>query len=232
MRIAVAGFGILFLLSIGLALPIVCGTTTQWSPEIRSQTYHWKAEKAELRDIEGDERYWEYSLLGGINVEGGDNAIRLRSVPTIYDLFAGDRLNISWTVEGDSGIFANNDSDIHLTLLPLSINETNTFELLFSEQETLELLTHSVFVNSTIETERAIAMLKYNDILDVVYEWDTSSGILTRKEVTAPSGRQLVVVSGEGWRFGALSPGLIILVITPVAFVSCIGLALRQKAKQ
>ncbi len=195
------GFGILFLFVIGITLPLTEATTTEWSSEIVSKTYHWKAEKSELRHVvEYDE-----DMLGSLNVAGGDNAIHLRSIPPTFDIFAGERLDIDWTMEYDMLMYVPDDSDLHLLFLPLSMNGTNFFELLFSEQETLETLARSDFVNSTIETDKATATLKYNDSLDVVYKWDTSTGLLSRKEVTTSDGLQLIVVPGLGWGYGVTS---------------------------
>ena len=52
--------------------------------------------------------------------------------------------------------------------------------------------------DSEITATKAVAYLEYNGILDVKYEWDITTGMLSRKEVTAPSGLQLVVVPGKG----------------------------------
>lgn len=224
-RVVATSCGFLLLLISSLAVPLVSGTSSEWSSEIEINMCHWMAEKSELRDLESNERYM--FGLGGHNIPGGDNVIYLKSNPPgDFDIFAGDRLDITWVVEGDIIMSVVNDSDIHLIFLPVNMNGTSFFELLFLEQEILETLTHSKFVNATIETDRAIAFLKYDDILDVVYEWDTSTGMLSRKEVTAPSGLQLIVVPGQGIGFSPFYPEyLIIIVIVIIAILSLIGFA-------
>lgn len=231
-RVTILGLGILSLLIIGTVVPLAQGTSTEWSSEIVSKTYHWYAEKSELRDIEGNESY-RNGMLGGWNIPGGDNAVHLRSTPPDdFDIFAGDRLDFLWTVEGDMGIWVTDNSDIHLTILPVRMNGTDFFEQLFSEQVTLENLTQSEFVNSTIEASRATATLKYNDILDVVYVWDTSTGLLARKEVTAPSGKQLVVVPGIGIGFYSPSASVLLFVLVTTLFLLCIGLSFRHLSRR
>jgi hypothetical protein len=225
-RVAAISFGLILLLMTSFAVPLISGTTTEWSSEISVKTYHWMAEKSELRDLETNERY--IYGLGGLNIPDGDNAISIKSTPSnLFDIFAGDRLDLSYVVEGDMVMPPDINNDLHLLFLPLTINGTSTFELLFSERNTLENLTQCVFVNSTIETDRVIATLKYNDIHDVVYEWDTSTGLLLKKEVTAPSGLQLLVIPGRGIGFFALSPDPIVLTTISLAVLFVIFLLFR-----
>jgi len=96
------------------------------------------------------------------------------------------------------GKFSN---DYHLLILPINVNGTNFFELLFGQTELLENLTHSIYINSSISNNNAVLSLKYNNSLDVRYEWDITTGLLKRKSVISPSGLQLIVVPGLGSGF-------------------------------
>jgi hypothetical protein len=177
------------------------GGQSEWSSAITGDTYYsWYALKSELRNLKTNEQYHDKYLIGGINVPGGRNGIFLNSSPTAeFDFFNGSRLVHVVGVEGDIGIelpkFA---SDFHLAILPIKSNNKSFFELLFEEKDLLENLTHSVYLTSSITDTVAKASLKYQDVLDVQYEWNTSTGLLMRKEVTAPSGLQLIVVPGRG----------------------------------
>jgi len=223
--ISVPSITILLLLIILIDTPIAHCASTEWSNAIASGEYHWTAEKNELNTWQGDKLY-DYDMLGGTNVPGGDNALYLNYAPSDFDIFAGDRLDIGWIIEGDMAMPLMNDSDVHLAFLPLRMDGSDFFEQLFTEQETLEALSRSEFVNSTIESGRAIARLKFNDTLDVVYEWDTSTGLLSRKVVTAPSAKQLIVVPGRGTGFFAPdpTPDIIGSVISVILLFSCFGL--------
>ncbi|MFX0087885.1 MAG: hypothetical protein ACFFAU_19695, partial [Candidatus Hodarchaeota archaeon] len=59
----------------------------------------------------------------------------------------------------------------------------------------------------------ASTFVKYHDLLDVHYQWDVTTGILVCKEVTAPSGLQLIVVQGKGNIFPAWESPLVLLVL-------------------
>ncbi|MHA2226396.1 MAG: hypothetical protein ACXAC8_14400 [Candidatus Hodarchaeales archaeon] len=195
------------------------GVQSEWSSTITVKSYHWKALKSELRDLKTNEQYRHNDLIGGINIPGGDNAISLNSLPsTNFDLFNGDRLDIDVTVEGDMVIsITQNSSDFHLLLLPIKTNDHNFFTTLFEEKKLLENLTHSIYLNSTISETTAVVNLKYNNTLDVRYEWDTINGQLTRKEVTAPSGLQLIVIPGRGSSMPGWSLIFVLLTILGVA---------------
>jgi hypothetical protein len=187
---------------------IVKSVDSEWSPEIKVGKYYWKAIKAELRDLHTEERYGDikeqWSLIGGINIPNGGIEVDLRSKPPMnFNFINGSRLregkNVYFTVEGDMGPhLTDNGSDFHLLFLPIKFDNISFFMSLFDEIQLLESLTHSSYINSTITNTRAIACFKYNQTLDVKYEWDVDTGILTRKEVTAPSGKQLIVIPGKG----------------------------------
>lgn len=141
--------------------------------------------------------------MGGINSPGGDIQIQVYSIPTNnFSFFEGDRLDFWISLEGDVAISVSRfNSDYHLLILPIAVNGTNFFELLFEQTELLENLTHSIYINSSIFNEIAALNLKYNGTLDVRYEWDITTGLLTRKSVISPSGLKLIIVPGIGRRF-------------------------------
>lgn len=216
--------------------------STTWSSDIKEgKSYHWKAKKSELRDLESNETY-DHGV-GGINVPGGDNEISLKSLPSQeFDFIGGDRLNVSITVEGDMGIYDHREenpqsqyyiefqylTDWCLLILPIEVNGTNFFELLFREEELLENLTQAAFISSEISESKAQAQFEYNKIHELIYEWDLNTGFLKRKEVTAPSGKQLLVVPGEGSGFNA-GPIHGIGIISFVFSIITIGGILKKK---
>lgn len=179
----------------------VGATSPKWSSTITGQQiHHWKAIKSELRNLRTEERYFSWNLVGGISIPGGGMVLSLLSPPpSRFDFFNGTRLNVAFSLEGDTGPHVTvNGSDYHLLLLPTTLDNISFFDQLFREKHLLESMSHSTFLNSTISNTTAIAWLKYSDILDVKYEWDIQTGILIRKTVTAPSGHQLVVIPGKG----------------------------------
>ena len=179
---------------------------SEWSSEITiDKEYFWKASKSELRDLKTEERYAaglieSWYLIGGINLPNGGIHLSILSPPPIdFNFFEGSRLAIDCSIEGDTGPHINDTgSDFHLLALPLKMDNTSFFEQLFDEKQLLESLTHSVYLNSSIFNTTAVVWLKYNEIHDVKYEWDTTTGLLARKEVIAPSGLRLVVIPGKG----------------------------------
>lgn len=214
----VSFYTVFLLLTIVLILsPLfpVQGVTAEWSPAIIVKTYSWYASKSELRNLKTMEQYRDRYLIGGKNVPGGGNEVSLMSAPPAnFSFFNGSRLDLDVTVEGDIGIGPLQfGSDFHLCLLPLRTNNSNFFEVLFTERKLLENLTHSSYLNSSITNNMATVFLKYHDILDVQYQWDTTTGILVRKEVTAPSGLQLVVVQGRGISMPAWSSPLVLFAV-------------------
>jgi hypothetical protein len=197
----------LILLLLVFPVPIE-GVQSDWSSSIAIKHFRWKAVKSELRDLKTQEEYDETYLIGGINIPGGINAIYLNSPPpSDFDFFNGSRLDLRVTIEGDMAIdLPQYGSDYHLLLLPISIDNRSFFEVLFENTELLENLTCSTYLNSSITDTTAQSYLKFNDLLDVYYEWDIATGVLVRKEVTAPSGLQLILVptnqvSISGWNF-------------------------------
>jgi len=174
---------------------ILAGDSTLWSSESKETYHHWHAPKSELRD---NDLYKDSNLIGGINLPGGGTMMHLSSIPNeSFDFIKGDRLNFSIWIEGDMGLTLTDfQTDYHLLVLPLTVNGTNFFEILFGHVDLLENLTKAVYNSSTISENSAELNMKYQTSLDVQYAWDLTTGLLTQKMVTAPSGLQLIVVNG------------------------------------
>lgn len=198
------------------------GAPSQWSSAITVKSYHWKASKSELRNLwDSEEQYRDTYLIGGKNIRGGGTSVSLKSdPPDDFDFFNGSRLDLYVIIEGDMAIdeLPQYSTDYHLLLLPMKINNDSFFEVLFEEKDLLENLTHSIYVSSLITDTIARAYLKYNNVLDIQYEWDTTTGLLMRKEVTSPSGLQLIVVPGKGnlmpgWNFPIALIAVLIVVL-------------------
>lgn len=178
---------------------ILAEGSTEWGASVSTSFFYWKTTLGQLSYNE----YPDGDLVGSI---GRAIQIKVYSIPSInFSFFEGDRLDLGITIEGDIampvGKFSN---DYHLLLLPISVNGTNFFELLFKQTILLENLTHSIYINSSISNEFAVVNFKYNDTLDVRYEWDITTGLLTRKSVISPSGLKLIVVPGRGIGFIAI----------------------------
>lgn len=174
--------------------------STEWSASASNSIFNWKTTLSQLRD---NGLYLDWDLVGSINLPGGGIQLTVNSIPSNnFSFFEGDRLDFWITVEGDIGISVGKfSSDYHLLILPISVNGTNFFELLFGQTELLENLTHSIYINSSISNNIAALILKYNNSLDVRYEWDITTGLLKKKSVISPSGLQLIVVPGLGIGF-------------------------------
>ena len=111
------------------------------------------------------------------------------------------RLDFYIALEGDIAIEVSKfNSDYHLLILPINVNGTNFFELLFEQTELLQNLTHSIYINSSIINDIAALNLKYNSTLDIEYQWDITTGLLMKKSVISPSGLKLIIVPGIGRR--------------------------------
>ncbi|KKM00178.1 hypothetical protein LCGC14_1807020 [marine sediment metagenome] len=179
--------------------------STQWSETVSTGSYHWKSTSNQLSSVG---LYIESELIGGSTSLGGDIEIYMFSIPiNNFSFFEGDRLDCMISLEGDAVIQVGDlTSDYHLLVLPISANGANFFELLFEQTELLENLTHSIYINSSVVNDIAALNLKYNNTLDVRYEWDITTGLLTRKSVTSPSGLKLIIIPGIGRRFGLLIP--------------------------
>jgi len=104
-------------------------------------------------------------------------------------------------------------SDYHLLILPINVNGTNFFELLFEQTELLQNLTHSIYINSSIINGIAALNLTYNSALDIEYQWDITTGLLIKKSVISPSGLKLIIVPGIGRRFMTI-PSYSLLIIS------------------
>ena len=196
--IYIAIFGILTSQSI-----ILVEGSTEWSASISTSHYNWKSTLNQFSDTR---LYPEGDLVGGINSPGGDIQINVKSIPSNnFSFFEGDRLDFSIVLEGDVVIEVSKfNSDYHLLILPINVNGTNFFELLFKQTELLENLTHSIYINSSISDVVAALNLKYNNSLDVRYEWSITTGLLTRKSVISPSGLKLIIVPGIGRRYTSI----------------------------
>lgn len=193
--IVIVIFGIL----ISQSIMLVEGST-EWSASISTSPYHWKSTLNKFSDAD---LYPDGELVGGINSPGGDIQINLKSIPSNnFNFFEGDRLDFLIGLEGDVAIEVSKfNSDYHLLILPINVNGTNFFELLFEQTELLQNLTHSIYINSSIVNDIATLNFKFNNTLDVRYEWDITTGLLTRKSVISPSGPKLIIVPGIGRRF-------------------------------
>ena len=196
--IYIAIFGILTSQSI-----ILVEGSTEWSASISTSHYNWKSTLNQFSDTD---LYSDGELVGGINSPGGDIQINVNSIPSNnFSFFEGDRLDFSIVLEGDVVIEVSKfNSDYHLLILPINVNGTNFFELLFEQTELLENLTHSIYLNSSISNDVAALNLKYNNSLDVRYEWSITTGLLTRKSVSSPSGLKLIIVPGIGRRYTSI----------------------------
>ena len=174
--------------------------STEWSTVISTSTFNWKSTLNQFSDTG---LYPDGELVGGINSPGGDIQIQVYSIPNNnFSFFEGDRLDFWISLEGDVVIEVSKfKSDYHLLILPIGVNGTNFFELLFEQTELLENLTHSIYINSSISDDVAALNLKYNNSLDVRYEWSIMTGLLTRKSVSSPSGLKLIIVPGIGRRY-------------------------------
>ncbi len=177
--------------------------STEWSASISTSTFNWKSTLNQFSDTD---LYPDGELVGGINSPGGDIQIQVYSIPSNnFSFFEGDRLDFWISLEGDVAIEVSKfKSDYHLLILPIGVNGTNFFELLFEQVELLENLTHSIYLNSSISDGVAALNLKYNDSLDVRYEWNITTGLLTRKSVISPSGPKLIIVPGVGRRYTSI----------------------------
>ena len=186
----------LFILLLSYPFISVENVETEWSQSI-GWSGNWHVSNYEFH-YEGDNY-----LVGAINAPGGNIMITLHSnPPTNFNLFNGDRLDLQIAIEGDLLLptLPQYGSDFHLLLLPIKMNGTSYFELLFDEKHLLENLTQSNYLTSTITSTKAIVALEYRETFNIEYEWDTKTGILVRKVVSDPSGNQFVVLMGEGWK--------------------------------
>ncbi|MFW9856193.1 MAG: hypothetical protein ACFFFG_14170 [Candidatus Thorarchaeota archaeon] len=114
-------------------------------------------------------------------------------------------------------------------LLPIAADNRSFFESLFNATALLESMTRATLLNATISNTTALAWFKYQQILDVKYEWSAQTGILIRKEITAPSGRQLVVIPGKGlvMKWGPTLEDLVIPVGLLGAALAVVGATTR-----
>ena len=194
-------FIVIFGILTSQSIMLVEGSTV-WSSSISNSIFNWKST---LNKLSGT-GYSDGELVGGINSPGGDIQIQVYSIPSNnFSFFEGDRLDFWIGLEGDVAITVSKfKSDYHLLILPINVNGTNFFELLFEQTELLQNLTHSIYINSSISDDVAALNLKYNNSLDVRYEWSITTGLLTRKSVSSPSGFKLIIVPGVGRRYTSI----------------------------
>ena len=194
-------FLVIFGILTSQSIMLVEGSTV-WSSSISNSIFNWKST---LNKLSGT-GYSDGELVGGINSPGGDIQIEVYSIPSNnFSFFEGDRLDFWISLEGDVAITVSKfKSDYHLLILPIDVNGSNFFELLFEQTELLENLTHSIYLNSSISDGVAALNLKYNDSLDVRYEWNIATGLLTKKSVVSPSGFKLIIVPGVGRRYTSI----------------------------
>jgi len=220
--IYIAIFGILTSQSI-----ILVGGSTEWTASISTSHYNWKSTLNQFSDTG---LYPEGDLVGGINSPGGDIQIKLKSIPSNnFSFFEGDRLDFSIVLEGDVVIEVSKfNSDYHLLILPINVNGTNFYELLFKQTELLENLTHSIYLNSSIFNDIAALNLKYNNTLNIRYEWNIATGLLTKKSVISPSGLKLIIVPGVGRRYTSI-PTYYPLIIYLSIIIGILFIYIKQK---
>lgn len=182
-------------------------SSSLWDPTIQEgNIFHWKAEVSELGTSGGDEQYNDKKLIGGISMEGGDIKVRAEQTPLeTINFFSDDlhRIDISIAIEGDMGILDfDYNSDFPLLILPILHNNNDFFPELFNNKLLLENLTKSTLVKTDILNDTAIAEMKYEERLDIKYVWNTTTGLMESKLVTAPSGSKMLVNQGKGIEFG------------------------------
>ena len=206
-------------------------TDSDWSSERTTENHYWTATKSELRDLKTNEQYQELNQVGGINIKGGSTNLRIISSPSQdFNFFNKSRLNMDITVEGDMEIYIPSfNTDYHLLLVPLRYNNESFLEQLIEEKTLLENLTQSVYQDSLITDTLVTVDMLYHDILEIHYEWDPTTGLLIRKEATAPSGRQLIVVA-RGYEENNVSTGGWLVAITTVMVI--IHFTKRKKPKE
>ena len=167
---------------------------TEWSSNIKINTnYYYIAQKSELRDLKTEEKYHN-DLIGGHNIPGGDTRIMItNNLSSDFNLFEGDRLQLTGAIEGDIGL-ESPGHDYDLIFLPIVVNGDSFFQLLFDNETVLEQMTEADFVTGKMTEHMAIATLKINDFLNTTYTWDLNTGILLEKQVQAKSGKMLLIV--------------------------------------
>jgi len=204
--------------------------STEWSVSISTSTFHWKST---LNQLSGTGLYSDGELIGGINSPGGDIQIHVYSNPSNnFSFFEGDRLDFYIALEGDIAIEVSKfNSDYHLLILPINVNGTNFFELLFEQTELLQNLTHSIYINSSIINDIAALNLKYNSTFDIEYQWDITTGLLMKKSVISLSGLKLIIVPGIGRRFMAIPSYSLSIIYLSIIIGILITLQKKQRRK-
>lgn len=183
---------------------------TVWSDELKvNKSYSWRAEKAELRDLQNEEKY--NFGIGGNNVKGGSIVFKVSKIPDANSHYiSGDKLEFKVTIEGDMISGYNNKDNYYedwiLLVLPLSVNESRFFDIFLQEIKLIENITRSEFVSSEFLQKEVSVSLRYMNTHDVKYIWNLSTGFLKSKEVVSSSGKMLRVIQGDGSGFGLSNP--------------------------
>ncbi len=172
----------------------VAGENLAWSDDVKKgEVFLWKATKAELRDRYDFPDQYRFGL-GAINVPSGISEISFIEEPPTslgsieeWKSVITDSLLI--VVEGDMVIPV--ESDYFLAIVPLSIGDKPFLSELF--QNTTLVYEFTGLSNHTLEMgETTVLRGEFNGSHVVEYIWD-SDGLLMSKNVTASSGRQLLV---------------------------------------
>ena len=77
----------------------------------------------------------------------------------------------------------------------------NFFELLFEHIGLLENLTHSNYLNSSLNDSAAILNMNFQENFTIYYEWDVITGLLVKKTVKNQWLIEFEVVQGIGYGF-------------------------------
>jgi hypothetical protein len=207
-------FSLLIVFSI--LLPVTA--TTQWYSSVQEDTdFNWKAEIADLRSLEGPEKY-DFGI-GGANIEGGNIEARIKYDPGEFDFFQDSSLYGNIRVEGDIFIEMHTVSDAldgddwetyinstdnegmleyHLLVLPISFDSEPFFEFLFDHLDFLAHLTSTTNTSYVISGGTATYTGNFRGTHNVTLQWETATGLLKEKEVVSQSGKMLRVVQGQG----------------------------------
>lgn len=201
-----------------LLFTIPASADTLWHSSITvGAEFHWNAEKAELRDLNNEEKY-DFGI-GGSNIKGGDIQAIVQYEPSEFDFFFDNVLIDQVTIEGDmlQRIVSLNESEndvyytdddyidrleFHLLMLPTHIDEGSFFDFFFDHTDFIENMTNTKVIDTSIVDNLATYNGLYNGTHSVTYQWDTETGLLFLKEVGSESDHYLRVVQGEGTGFG------------------------------
>ncbi len=202
---------------------------TVWSSKLEPKSYHWKVESMNLNKLNISEQYFDTRLIGAANMEGGDVEILVQSLPdSNFNFFTGDRLKIHIFVEGDAGVMhVDYNSDYNLIILPLTMNDTDFFNLMLENIDYLENLTQSNYLDHH-ELDNLFTMsFSHKNTFSVNYTWNIETGFLEKKIVLAGSGNKIVVVPGKGkvfsigngYNFNIIQIGLVLSILSIIVIL-------------